>query len=131
MKPVISADPSKIIEALKKVEIYRDDLIFIEGAGAAVLVNGMRRRVPVDTAATKKSIRSGHFVELSDERVTDDVGPETDYAPTIEYGDPTNPNYPIQPFVRPTAFEDFAKVISAIGYAFAEIIFSQWPGAKK
>jgi len=131
MKPGMTVDTSSIKAALKQVEIYRDDLIFIEGAGAAVLVNGMRMRVPVDTAATKNSIRSGHFVELSDSVVSDDIGPETEYAPSIEYGIKSKPNYPMQPFIRPTAFEDFAKVISAIGWAFYKIIMTQWPGEKK
>jgi len=131
MKPGMDVDTSSIKAALKQVELYRDDLIFIEGAGATVLVNGMRMRVPVDTAATKLSIRSGHFVELSDQRVVDDVGPETDYAPAIEFGIPEKPNYPIQPFVRPTAFEDLSKIVRAIGYAFHTIIMAQWPGDKK
>lgn len=126
MKPKMTVDTSGIKDALKDVKLYRDDLIFIEGAGAYTLVNGMRRRVPVDTAATKASIRS-HLIEFTDKQVVDDVGPETEYAEAIEYGIPKRPNYPMQPFVRPTAFEDFAKVIRAIGYSFAEIILLQWP----
>jgi hypothetical protein len=131
MKPGLDVDTRSIKAALKQVELYRDDLIFIEGAGAAVLVNGMRMRVQVKTAATKLSIRSGHFVELSDTVVSDEIGPETEYAPAIEMGIPSKPNYPIQPFVRPTAFEDLPKVVRAIGYAFHEIIMTQWPGTKK
>lgn len=130
MKPGLVVDSSSFKKALADVELNSPMLLQIEGAGAAVLVNGMRRRVPVDTAATKTSVMS-HLVSYSDVMVVDDVGPETDYAPLIEYGIPSKPNYPIQPFVRPTAFEDFAKVINAIGYSFAQLVISRWPGAKK
>jgi len=127
MKPSASVDTSELHKALRQITLFEDDLIYIEGAGAAILVNGMRGRVPVDTSATQNSIRSGHFVELSDTRVVDDIGPETDYAPVIEYGRDDMPNYPIQPFVRPTAIDDFSKVIRAIGFALGEIVLLRWP----
>ena len=85
----------------------------------------MRMRVPVDTAATKTSVDS-HIIESSNVRVVDDVGPETIYAPNIEYGIQDKPNYPIQPFVRPTAFEDLAKIVSAIGYSFGQLVMGRW-----
>ena len=126
MKPGMAVDVSSFKKALADVELNSPMLLQVEGAGAKVLVNGMRMRVPVDTAATKNSVMS-HIVEHSDVLVIDDVGPETDYAPAIEFGIPEKPNYPIQPFVRPTAFEDFAKVINAIGYSFAQLVISRWP----
>lgn len=126
MKPGMTVDSSSFKKALADVELNSPMLLQVEGAGAKVLVNGMRMRVPVDTAATKLSVMS-HIVEHSDVLVIDDVGPETDYAPAIEFGIPEKPNYPIQPFVRPTAFEDFAKVINAIGYSFAQLVISRWP----
>lgn len=126
MKPNMKVDTSSFKQALKGVKLDWNDLTFIEGAGALVLVNGMRRRVPVDTGATRASIAS-HPYEFTDTRVSDDIGPETEYAPNIEYGIDDKPAYPKQPFVRPTAFEDFAKVVKAIGYAFGEIILLRWP----
>lgn len=126
MKPGISVDTKGIRDALKKIELYRDDLIFIEGAGSYPLVNGMRRLVPVDTGATKLSIRS-HLVEFTDERIVDDIGPDTEYAFYIEYGIEDEPNYPIQPFIRPAVKKAFPTVIRVIGYALAEIIQLQWP----
>jgi hypothetical protein len=126
MKPGIVVDASSFKKALTEININASELLQIEGTGAYVLVNGMRMRVPVDTAATKNSV-SPHIVESSDVRVVDEVGPETDYAPAIEMGIPSKPNYPLQPFVRPTAFEDFEKVIRAIGTAFGQFIISRWP----
>jgi hypothetical protein len=110
-------DTSKLEAALKAAEIRGDDLLQIEGAGAFALVNGMRMRVAVDTAATKNSI-APHIEEATETRVTDEVGPETLYAPNIEYGVKTKPNYPIQPFVRPTTVEDFGKVVNGMEAAF-------------
>ena len=126
MKPGITVDASNFKKALAGIAINASDLLQIEGTGAYTLVNGMRMRVPFDTLATKNSIMP-HIVESSDVRVVDEVGPETDYAPAIEFGIPEKPNYPIQPFVRPTAFEDLAKVVSAIGNSFAKLVISRWP----
>lgn len=126
MKLNFKVDDSKFQKALKDITINASDLLQIEGAGAYTLVNGMRMRVPVDTAATKNSIKP-HIMESTDDRVVDEVGPETDYAPNIEYGIKSKPNYPIQPFVRPTALEDFQKVIKAIGTALGQFILMKWP----
>lgn len=126
MKPGMTVDASMFKKALADISINASELLQIEGTGAYTLVNGMRMRVPVDTAATKNSIMP-HIVESSDVRVVDEVGPETDYAPAIELGIQDKPNYPIQPFVRPTAFEDLAKVVSAIGNSFAQFVISRWP----
>jgi len=122
----MSVDSSSLQKALKAIDFNGGDLLNIEGAGAAVLVNGMRMRVPVKTAATKNSVQS-HVNEASDTQVTDEVGPETEYAPNIEYGVKSKPNYPIQPFVRPTAIEDFSQVIRAIGTTFGKLLISRWP----
>lgn len=122
----LTVDSKNLQKALKLIEIHPEYLLQVEGAGAAVLKNGMRMRVPVDTSATKNSVNS-HIIEASGTRVVDEVGPETDYAPDIEYGVPSKPNYPIQPFVRPTAFEDYTKVVNAIGYSFGQLVMSKWP----
>jgi len=122
----ITIDNSGLRAALGAAALSADDLLQIEGAGQYVLVNGMRMRVPVDTAATKNSIMP-HIIEQSETRIVDEVGPETVYAPAIEYGRPDMPNYPIQPFIRPTVEEDEGKVQSAISQAFAAKVNERWP----
>jgi hypothetical protein len=121
-----SVDTKELEKALDAIDFKGGDLLNIEGAGAAVLVNGMRMRVAVDTAATKNGVQS-HIESQTDEQIVDEVGPETTYAPNIEYGVSTKPNYPIQPFVRPTVQEDFDKVIRAIGTTFGSLVVNRWP----
>lgn len=112
--------------ALKAVRLTSNDMLQIEGAGAHVLLNGMRARTPVLSGATRASENS-HIVEATETRVIDDVGPETNYAPFIEYGVQSKPNYPIQPFVRPTVEEDEPQVVNAISSAFGETVKARWP----
>jgi hypothetical protein len=121
-----SVDTKELEKALDAIDFKGGDLLNIEGAGAAVLVNGMRMRVARDTYATLNSVQS-HIESQTDEQIVDEVGPETTYAPNIEYGVSTKPNYPIQPFVRPTAQEDFDKVIRAISTSFGQLLVSRWP----
>jgi hypothetical protein len=127
MKPGLSFNVKEILHALSGAKLTKRDMLNIEGAGAAILKNGMRMRVAVDTSATKNSIDS-HYdpAEQTESRVVDEVGPETLYAPNIEYGRQDQPNYPIQPFVRPTVAEDEGKVHSAISNAFKDRV-NQWP----
>lgn len=126
MKADFKVDDSKFKAALKAIELNANELLQIEGAGAYTLVNGMRMRVPKDTHATENSIKS-HIAVTTDTYVEDEVGPETTYAPYIEYGVKSKPNYPIQPFIRPTVLEDFGKVIKAIQTAFGLLVSSRWP----
>ncbi len=126
MKSNVTVDYSSLASALKAVNFNANDLLQVEGAGAYVLVNGMRQRVAVDTAATKNSVKP-HITEATNTRVIDEVGPETSYAPYIEYGVQSKPNYPVQPFVRPTAQEDLVKVVKAIGTTFGSILVARWP----
>lgn len=112
--------------ALKAIRLTSNDMLQIEGAGAHVLLNGMRARTPVLSGATRASENS-HIIEATAEKVVDDVGPETIYAPFIEYGVQSKPNYPIQPFVRPAAEEDEPQVVNAISSAFGETVKSKWP----
>jgi hypothetical protein len=122
---MITVDDRKFQAALRAISLSAGDLLQIEGAGAYTLVNGMRMRVPVKTSATKNSIMS-HITQSTSTMVVDEVGPETIYAPAIEYGISSKTAYPIQPFVRPTAVEDFSKVIKAIGTAFGQLVVSRW-----
>lgn len=126
MKPKMSVDTKSIAAAFAAIDFNANDLLQIEGAGAYTLVNGMRRRVPVDTSATQNSIKP-HIESADENRVIDEVGPETNYAPFIEYGVASKPNYPIQPFVRPAAQEDMGKVVSAIGHTFGQMVVDRWP----
>ena len=122
----IQINDAGLRQALKEAKLTAADLLQIEGAGAWVLVNGMRMRVPVDTGATRASIKP-HITENTDTRLVDEVGPETIYAPAIEYGRRDMPNYPIQPFIRPTVEEDGAQVQRVISAAFGELVKQRWP----
>jgi len=144
-----SVDTRELDKALAAINFKGGDLLNVEGAGAAVLVNGMRMRVPVKLAATKNSIMS-HIDENTDTRIVDEVGPETDYAPYLEYGtgefaeggngrkggwrykdEEGNWHFTFgmkaQPFVRPTAIEDLDSVIKAIGTTFGRLVVDLWP----
>jgi len=96
----LHVDISKFGPALDRKKLTRQNMLDIRGAGARIVINKQRELVPVDTGATRASINS-HIIEATEKRVVDEIGPETDYAPFIEFGT-SNPNYPIQPFVRPS-----------------------------
>ena len=125
-KAGIKVDASGFYKAIKDGRLNQDDVLQIEGAGAYVLVNGMRLRVPKDTHATENSIKP-HIVENSATRLVDEVGPETIYSPAIEYGRPDMPGYPAQPFIRPTVDEDGDKANRAMGTAFKAVMKRKWP----
>ena len=99
----MTVDDRDVMRALKKLELNTSDMLDIEKPIALTIVNKQREQVPVDTAATKTSIGQ-HIQSASVDQVIDHVGPETDYAPYIEFGVASKPNYPIQPFVRPSVF---------------------------
>ena len=96
----------------------------IGGAGAAVIRNTQVLDVPVDTAATKLSIKS-HIVTATPDYYEDDVGPETVYAPFIEYGT-SMPNYPMQPFIRPSVQNNIKNVTMVVSSAFGSLIRTKW-----
>lgn len=124
-KGLFEIDDTEFNKALASIQLNQRDLVEIETPGAAVLINGMRMRVPVDTGATKNSVQQ-HIVESDDDHVVDDVGPSTEYAPNIEHGIRDKPRYPIQPFVRPTAKQDFDQVISAMNAVFKSLVTLRW-----
>jgi HK97 gp10 family phage protein len=111
----MTVDTTEFDEMMRRAKLTESDLLNIEGAGAAVLVNAMRTKVPVDTGATRASIMS-HIVSSSSIKVEDDIGPETNYAPYLEYG---TKRMRAQSFVRPAAYEKLAQVVSAISHAYA------------
>lgn len=96
MKPAIKVDISDFMQKMDKAKFSSQEVHNVLGAGAAVVKTTQKLLVPVDTGATRASIIE-HF---SENEV--DIGPSTEYAPYIEYGT-SNPNYPVQPFVVPSA----------------------------
>jgi HK97 gp10 family phage protein len=111
----MTIDTTDFDEMMRRARLTESDLLNIEGAGAAVLVNAMRTKVPVDTGATRASVMS-HIVSSSNIKVEDDIGPETNYAPYLEYG---TKRMRAQSFVRPAAYEKLNQVVSAISHAYA------------
>jgi HK97 gp10 family phage protein len=150
MKVKMTVDDTQLKIALKKINFGKQDLLDIEGAGAYVVVNGERMRVPVQTSATRNSIKP-HIIEADDNHVVDEVGPETDYALYLEYGTGiyadggkgrqtpwtyysdklgrfvTTNGMKAQPFIRPTAEEDKDKVQAAISAALGALLRERWP----
>jgi len=127
MKSGMDVDVSGFINAIKNIKPGADDLLNMEGAGAAVVSSVQKIKVPVDTAATKNSIKS-HYITSTRTEIVDDIGPETEYAPNIEYGRKDMPNYPIQPFVVPSATGNNKRdCINAITTTFHTWILSKWP----
>lgn len=111
-------DSREVTALFKNVKLTEQDLLDIEKPGGLNVANTQKTLVPVDTAATKTSI-SQHIQSSSDTEVIDHIGPETDYAEFIEFGVISKPNYPIQPFVRPSAMGASAdKVFNVIEFAF-------------
>jgi HK97 gp10 family phage protein len=144
-----TVDTSKFEAALKRIDFTGNDLLQIEGAGAAVQINGQKMRVAKDTTATQQSV-SSHITKNDGNVIEDEIGPETDYAPWLEYGtgelaekgdgrkggwsyQDTNGEWhhthgmKAQPFVRPTAQEDFNKTIDAMQAALNMTLVKKWP----
>lgn len=105
MKPSIEVDLSKFAKAMKKAGITAQDMQAFGFAGSAVVMATQKMLVPVDTGATWASI-AAEPVSVTSTRAEYEIGPSTEYAPYIEYGVASKPNYPIQPFVVPSATGD-------------------------
>lgn len=126
MKANFKVDDSKLRQALKNANLSADDLRDIGFAGSAEVKTSQKLAVPVLTGATRSSIND-HIVTSTPTYFDDDIGPETEYAPNIEFGRKDMPNYPIQPFVRPSALGDSAKkTFAAIARAFGLKVTSKW-----
>lgn len=94
-------DDREVIAALKKGMLSVGDMLDIEKPMALTIVNRQRLLVPKDTHATENSV-GPEIQSATSEKVIDHIGPQTTYAPFIEDGMTSKPNYPIQPFVRPS-----------------------------
>ena len=120
----MTVDTSDFDRAMNAMKISSGELMHIAGAGSAVMKTTQKLLCPVDTGATRLSILEEFF---PGDRVADiEVGPRTDYSPYIEFGT-SNPNYPIQPFVRPSAFgTSKVNVLKAVANAFMMMVMEKW-----
>ncbi len=108
-----TVDTSEADAFFKGARLTEADMLTIEKPMAAVVSNTQKLLVPVDTGATKVSI--GADIQFASALlVIDHIGPKTDYSKYIEFGVVSKPNYPIQPFVRPSVFGAKAKEIERI-----------------
>ena len=126
MKPSVVIDASDIFRKFDHIKFTAGELQSIGYAGSAVVKTSEVMLVAKDTHATELSI-DDHIVRSTPTHFEDDIGPETDYAPNIEYGREDMPNYPIQPFIRPSAAGKSRKdTLMAISRAFGETVIRKW-----
>jgi hypothetical protein len=120
----MSADTKEFERAMNALTISSTELMHVAGAGSAVMKTTQKILVPKDTHATELSILEEFFP--GDKIVDIEVGPRTDYSPYIEFGT-SNPNYPIQPFVVPSAFgKNKVNVLKAVANAFMQLVMDKW-----
>lgn len=125
----IEIDDRKVLKALKRAKMSETDMLEIEAPMGLTVVNKQREKVPVLTAATQNSV-TPEIQEASDEKVVDHIGPQTDYAPSIEFGIKKRPNYPIQPFVRPSIFGNERNIINVATTAYKKVLRRLWQISK-
>ena len=123
----VTFDDKQVMVALRGGRFTAGDLLDIEKPIALTIINRQRLLVPTDTHDTQNSC-SQHIQESTATRVVDHVGPETTYAPYIEYGVASKPNYPIQPFVRPSVFGNESTINSVASAAFKAKIAEKYRG---
>ena len=111
-----TVDDREVKAFLKSATITEAEMLAIEKPMALTIVNNQRILVPKDTHATELSIRPD-VQSSSPTEVIDHIGPSTNYAPSIEFGIIEKPNYPIQPFVRPTASGKSAAMVTRVSAA--------------
>ena len=116
----VNVDISQFKKAMDKAELKPQEVTDILTAGAVVIHSAQFRTVAHDTYATRNSIdiQPGRGASLL-------IGPHTDYAPYIEYGT-SNPNYPVQPFVVPSATgKNRARTIKAMAHALISTLVNK------
>jgi len=112
----VQFDDREVQAAFKRMTLNVDDMRNIMDDMATVVTEVQNRLVPVDEGETRDSIDS--YIQLATAtEIVSHVGPTTKYSPTIEFGDPTRPQYPKQPFVRPSIFGREAAVTNAANEA--------------
>ena len=103
----MTVNTKEVDAMLKRIRITRKNMLDVANPTALTIVNSQRTLVPVDTAATRNSIKP-EVIAATKDLVTVQIGPSTEYSKHIEFGT-TNPNYPIQPFVRPSVVGTYGK----------------------
>ena len=126
MSVSVEIDDKEVFKAFRDGVLTIGDILDVEKPIALTIVNSQKRDVPVDTAATKTSIRP-HIQRATTDEVIDHIGPETEYAEYIEFGVISKPNYPIQPFVRPSVFGNEQNIKNVANAAFKALIKKIWP----
>ena len=117
----VKVNDREVIAALKKGMLSVGDMLSIAKPINLTVVNKQRQDVPVDTAATKNSVQPD-IQDATTERVVTHIGPSTTYAPSIEFGVTSKPNYPIQPFVRPSINGNEKAILKVAEAAFKATI---------
>jgi len=123
----VTFDDKQVQAAFRGGKFTAEDMKDMEKPIALTIINKQRELVPKKTHDTENSI-SQHIQEATAARVIDHVGPETTYAPSIEYGITSKPNYPIQPFVRPSVFGNEATIKSVAAAAYRAKIAEKYHG---
>jgi hypothetical protein len=110
MRIAAEIDISQFKKAMDKAKFTSQEVTDVLTAGAVVVHSAQFRTVAHDTYDTRNSI---DIQPDPSDKAALLIGPHTTYAPYIEYGT-SNPNYPIQPFVVPSATgQNKASVIKA------------------
>ncbi len=117
----ITVNDKEVLAKFKLGKTTTADMLSIEAPIAAEIINKARRLVPKKTHATDESI-SQHIKHATPTFVMDHVGSETDYSKYIEFGVPSKPNYPIQPFMRPASLGNIAAIKKAATAAFKAFV---------
>ena len=121
-RPTGGVDSREVTAFFKNIKLTEQDMLNIEKPTALAIVNNQKQLVPVDTGATRSSI-APEIQSSSGTEVIDHIGPSTDYAVFVEFGVISKPNYPIQPFVRPSILGSaLSKVIKVAEVVFRKVV---------
>jgi len=113
-------DDREVIAFLNK-GLTVGEMLSIEKPMALTVVNKQRLLVPKKSHATENSVKPD-IQSATALQVVDHVGPSTTYSPSIEFGITSKPNYPIQPFVRPSVNGYENAIIRVAQAAFKKLI---------
>ncbi len=117
-----SVDTSEADALFGKLPLTVGNMLAIEKPGALTIINTQRTLVRVVSGTLQGSINTQVQSSSSLETVSH-TGPNTEYAAAIEFGRPDMPNFPIQPYVRPSGMVAGAKaVIKALEAAFTLVV---------
>lgn len=119
----VKVDTSEVDAFIKKAFFTKAEMLIMEKPMALTVVNTQRTLVPKDSHATELSV-APDIQSATPLKVIDHIGPSTDYAPFVEFGVASKPNYPIQPFVRPSAMGAGAQLVFKVAAAaFKKMVF--------